>query len=101
MSSFSFCPQAESDLSDAAKRAELDAIVSLARTSLLKALSLPASTPASDPALKKLQPSWHVQLREKCKEMLIDEEVRRRKYVVVISEAHIPVSLLKCDVILE
>jgi DnaJ homolog subfamily C member 8 len=75
------CIQAESDLSDAAKRAELDAIVSLARTDLLKALSLPATTPPSDPALKRLQPSWHVQVREKSKEMLIDEEVRRRKYV--------------------
>jgi DnaJ family protein C protein 8 len=40
---------------------------------------LPASTPDSDPALKALGKQWKVMMRAKCKDMLIDEEVRRRK----------------------
>jgi len=40
---------------------------------------LPASTPDSDPALKALGKQWKAMMRAKCKDMLIDEEVRRRK----------------------
>jgi DnaJ homolog subfamily C member 8 len=43
---------------------------------------LPASTPDSDPALKALGKQWKVMMRAKCKDMLIDEEVRRRKWVI-------------------
>jgi DnaJ family protein C protein 8 len=74
-------PQAESELSDVAKRADLDAVIMEARILLLREFNppLPASTPDSDPALKALGKQWKAMMRAKCKDMLIDEEVRRRK----------------------
>lgn len=71
--------QAESELSDKAKREELDALIAEARLVILKAHSLPSSTQDEDPKLKELNPPFREQLRAKTKEMLIDEEVRRRK----------------------
>lgn len=50
-----------------------------ARAILLKALTLPLNTRDDDPRLKSLTPPWKQQLLTKAKEMLIDEEVRRRK----------------------
>jgi DnaJ homolog subfamily C member 8 len=52
-----------------------------ARITLLREFNppLPASTTDSDPALKMLGKQWKVMLRAKSKDMLIDEEVRRRK----------------------
>lgn len=41
--------------------------------------------PEGDYRLNSLTPSWKDQLRAKAKEMLIDEEVRRRKYVTFTS----------------
>jgi DnaJ family protein C protein 8 len=40
---------------------------------------LPTNTSDDDPALKALGKSWKVMLRAKSRDMLIDEEVRRRK----------------------
>jgi DnaJ family protein C protein 8 len=76
-----YLPQAESELSDTAKRADLDAVIIEARITLLREFNppLPASTPDSDPALRALGKKWKEMLRTKSKEMLIDEEVRRRK----------------------
>ncbi|KAH9935243.1 DnaJ domain-containing protein [Amylocystis lapponica] len=71
---FDLLKKAESELSDKAKREELDAIIFQARHMLLKTLALPTSTQDSDPRLKQL-------VRAKSKELLIDEEVRRRKAV--------------------
>lgn len=71
--------QAESELSDKDKREELDAVIRQARTFLLKELSLPTSILDSDDRLHGLQPSFKVQLRQKSRELLIDEEVARRK----------------------
>lgn len=50
---------------------------------VLKALTLPVSTPDSDPQLKNLNPPYKFRLRAQSKELLIDEEVRRRKYVEI------------------
>ena len=74
--------QAESDLSDKTKREELDALIAEARLVVLKTNSLPSSTQDDDPKLNELNPPFRSQLKAKTKEMLIDEEVRRRKYVV-------------------
>ena len=71
--------QAESELSDKDKREELDAVIRQAKTSLLKELSLPTSILDSDDRLYGLQPSFKIQLRQKSKDLLIDEEVSRRK----------------------
>lgn len=72
--------QAESELSDKAKRDELDAVIHQARAVLLKSHNLPPNTPDDDPRVKALTPPWKQQFLAKAKEMLIDEEVRRRKY---------------------
>ncbi|KAJ3538112.1 hypothetical protein NM688_g6565 [Phlebia brevispora] len=78
---FDLLKKAESELSDKTKREELDAIVKQARVMVLKTLNLPSTTEDSDPRLKDLSPPWRLQIRTKTKEMLIDEEVRRRKAI--------------------
>lgn len=60
-------------------REELDAVIAQARILVLKALSLSTNTPADDPKLKSLKPPFKVQLRKQARDMLIEEEVRRRK----------------------
>ena len=44
-------------------------------------MNLPTSVTDDDARLKDLTPSWKQQLRSMSKDMLIEEEVRRRKYV--------------------
>ncbi|KAG5339810.1 J domain-containing protein spf31 [Termitomyces sp. T112] len=78
---FDVLKKAESELSDKDKRENLDAVINQARLMILKALNLPSSTPDTDPTLKGLEPSYKVRLRLQSKELLIDEEVRRRKAV--------------------
>lgn len=76
--------QAESELTDEAKREELDAVIKQARVSLLKGMNLPISVTDDDPRLRELSPPWKQQLRSTSKDMLIEEEVRRRKYVTAV-----------------
>ncbi|KAF8532204.1 DnaJ-domain-containing protein [Gautieria morchelliformis] len=78
---FDLLKKAESELSDKDKREELDAVIRQARISLLKELSLPTSILDSDDRLHGLQPSFKIQLRQKSKDLLIDEEVARRKAI--------------------
>jgi DnaJ family protein C protein 8 len=76
--------QAESDLSDKAKREELDAVINQARILVFKALSLPTTTLDSDPQLRGIDPPFRVRIRAQSKDLLIEEEVRRRKYVTIL-----------------
>jgi len=76
--------QAESELSDPAKREALDATIAEARLRLLRSLDLSASTQDDDPKLRALVPPFKVQLRAQAKELLIEEEVRRRKSVIFV-----------------
>ncbi|KAG6856894.1 hypothetical protein H0H87_012475 [Tephrocybe sp. NHM501043] len=78
---FDILKKAESELSDKDKREDLDAVINQARTMILKALNLPTSTSDTDPRLKGLEPPYKVRLRLQSKELLIDEEVRRRKAI--------------------
>ncbi|KAI0044039.1 DnaJ-domain-containing protein [Auriscalpium vulgare] len=78
---FDILKKAENELSDAAKREELDAAIKQARTLLLKDLTLPPTTPDDSPKLKDLRPPFKQQLRAKSRELLIEEEVRRRQAV--------------------
>lgn len=82
--------QAEAELSDTNKRTELDATIAAARSTLLRALSLPTNLTDDDPRLKNLADDpkmkaqglttpWRIMLKEKIKEVLIEEELRRRK----------------------
>lgn len=61
-----------------------------ARIVLLKDLQLPTSTPDNDPKLKELNPPWRQQFLAKAKELLIEEEVRRRKCVSMACLSHMP-----------
>lgn len=78
---FDLLKKAESELSDNSKRDELDAVVKEACNMVLKALELPASTPFTDPRLMDLNPPFKVRIRCQSKELLIEEEVRRRKAI--------------------
>ncbi|KAI0367764.1 DnaJ-domain-containing protein [Pilatotrama ljubarskyi] len=78
---FDLLKKAESELSDKTKREELDAVIHQARVILLRSHNLPPNTRDDDPRLKGLIPPWRQQFLAKSKELLIDEEVRRRKAV--------------------
>ncbi|KIK10047.1 hypothetical protein K443DRAFT_620926 [Laccaria amethystina LaAM-08-1] len=78
---FDILKKAESDLTDKAKREEFDAVITQARNMVLKALSLPTSTSDSDPRLVGIEPPYKFRLRAQSKELLIEEEVRRRKAI--------------------
>ncbi|EJD06455.1 DnaJ-domain-containing protein [Fomitiporia mediterranea MF3/22] len=78
---FDLLKKAESELSDEKKRAEVDATVMQARNLLLREHKLPTNIEDTDPRLKDLSPPFRTQLRLKCKEIMIDEEVRRRKAI--------------------
>jgi DnaJ family protein C protein 8 len=89
---FDILKKAEAELSDTNKRTELDAAIASARSTLLRALSLPPNIADDDPRLKNLADDpkmkaqglttpWRIMLKEKVKEVLIEEEVRRRKAI--------------------
>jgi DnaJ family protein C protein 8 len=89
---FDLLKKAEAELSDTAQRAELDATIASARSTLLRSLSLPPNLTDDDPRIKNLANDpkmiaqglttpWRIMLKEKVKEVLIDEEVRRRKAI--------------------
>jgi len=76
--------KAESDLSTPEKRDELDAVISAARVHVLKLHSLPPSiTDPDDERIvdKGLKPGFREQVRARTREMLIEEELRRRRAV--------------------
>lgn len=52
-----------------------------ARNQLLKSLSLPTNILDDDQRLKDLVPPFKTQLRQTSKAVLIEEEVRRRRWV--------------------
>ncbi|CAE6456367.1 unnamed protein product [Rhizoctonia solani] len=73
--------QAEAELLDQAKRDELDAIMLEARAQTLKANSLPSGINDTDSRVLALVPSFKEQIRAHARDILIDEEVRRRKAI--------------------
>ncbi|KAG8935504.1 hypothetical protein FRC03_006706 [Tulasnella sp. 419] len=76
---FDLLKKAESELSDKEKRGDLDQLYVQARSLVLKSLSLPTAIEDDDPRLKALQPGFRESLLKQVKDILIDEEVRRRK----------------------
>ncbi|KAF7312423.1 J domain-containing protein [Mycena indigotica] len=79
---FDTLKKAESELSDETKRQNLDAIVTEARAAVLKAHGLPATTNiATSLDVRQMDPPFKVQMRAKSKELLIEEELRRRKAI--------------------
>ncbi|KAG8910962.1 hypothetical protein FRC01_006020 [Tulasnella sp. 417] len=73
--------KAESELSDKTKRDELDAVYVQARALVLKTLSLPSTIADDDPKVKELQPGLKERIQQQTKDLLINEEVRRRTAV--------------------
>ncbi|EGN98890.1 hypothetical protein SERLA73DRAFT_181598 [Serpula lacrymans var. lacrymans S7.3] len=78
---FDILKKAESELGEKGKREELDAIIQQARTLVLKQHNLPTTLLDNDPKLKSLSPPFKEQFRAQSKDLLIEEEVRRRKAV--------------------
>lgn len=79
---FDLLKKAESELSDQNKREDLNANIHQARVVLLKSLGLPPATKETDPRIADLKdPSFKARLRAGSRELLIEEEVRRRKCV--------------------
>lgn len=81
---FDLLKKAESELSDPAKREQLDAVINQARLQIMQSLSLPLTTPADDPKLRDLglpPTAYKERLRMESKDLLIDDEVRRRKAI--------------------
>ncbi|CAK5268469.1 unnamed protein product [Mycena citricolor] len=78
---FDILKKAESELSEETKRENLDAVILQAKNLILKDLSLPVSTLSTDYALRGLEPSFKTRLRQKSKDLLIEEELRRRKAI--------------------
>lgn len=72
--------QAESELSEKNKREELDAIMNQARIEILKSYNLSSTLADNDPSLRDIvEPNFKVRVRARAKDILIEEEVRRRK----------------------
>ncbi|KZT41223.1 DnaJ-domain-containing protein [Sistotremastrum suecicum HHB10207 ss-3] len=80
---FDILKKAEAELSDKDKREELDAVIKQCRILVLKSLSLPPTTPDDHEALQDIVPSFKDRMKVKAKEMLIEEEVRRRQAIRV------------------
>ncbi|KAF7773563.1 hypothetical protein Agabi119p4_5730 [Agaricus bisporus var. burnettii] len=79
---FDILKKAESELSDKNKREELDAIMNQARIEILKSYNLPTNLAHNDPSLRDIvEPSFRVRVRARAKDILIEEEVRRRKAI--------------------
>ncbi|KDN50660.1 hypothetical protein RSAG8_01158, partial [Rhizoctonia solani AG-8 WAC10335] len=78
---FDLLKKAEAELLDQAKRDELDAIMLEARAQTLKANSLPSGINDTDSRVLALVPSFKEQIRAHARDILIDEEVRRRKAI--------------------
>jgi len=76
---FDLLKKAESELSDKDKRVEVDSVVTYARLQVLKTHTIPSSAEDSDPRVQALLPPFKEQWALKVKELLIDEELRKRR----------------------
>ncbi len=58
-----------------------------ARLMVLKQLDLPFATAYDDPRLANLSPSWDERVRQATKELMVDDELRRRKAIRIQHQA--------------
>ena len=65
-------------MSDEKKREALDAALKQARIETLKAMSLPTTIPNDDYRLKEVESTFKEKLRLRSKQILMEEEARRR-----------------------
>nr|GAT55277.1 predicted protein [Mycena chlorophos] len=80
---FDLLKKAESELSDETKRPNLDGIVAEARALVLKTHNVPPNASPADVRrlTMNLNPPFKAQVRAKSKDLLIEEELRRRKAI--------------------
>ncbi|GFZ43323.1 hypothetical protein JCM24511_01043 [Saitozyma sp. JCM 24511] len=79
---FDFMKKAEGQLSEPSKRAEIDAIMTHSRTLVLKSIlgtGYSTGIADTDPRLANLTPPFDLQIRAKAKEVLIEDELSRRR----------------------
>ena len=76
---FDMLKKASTLLLDEEKRKKLDETVMEARVLVLRELSLPADTPGDDERIRGLRPPFEEMVRKKTKEVMVDDELRRRK----------------------
>lgn len=78
---FALLKQASTHLLDEGKRKALDETVVSARVLCLKELGLPSDTAPDDRRLQGLIPSFDERVRKGTKEIMIDDELRKRRAV--------------------
>lgn len=79
---FDLLKKASTHLLDEEKRKALDETVLSARMLVLREqLNLPPTLPSDSPQLQGLRPSFEERVRKATKELMIDDELRRRKQI--------------------
>ncbi|KAF8312509.1 chaperone regulator [Clavulina sp. PMI_390] len=76
---FDLLKKAAAELSEKEKRLDIDSTIAYARNEVLKAASIPTSTADNDVKILAMQPSFKEQLQKKVKDLLFDEELRKRR----------------------
>ncbi|KAK1927936.1 hypothetical protein DB88DRAFT_58337 [Papiliotrema laurentii] len=82
MEAFDFLKKAEGQLLDSSSRAEIDSIMNLSRTEVLKSIlgaGYSTGIPDTDPRLQNLSPSYDSRIRAKAKEIFVEEELNKRR----------------------
>jgi len=80
---FDLLKKAEAELSDEKKREALDAALKQARIDTLKSMNLPTTIADDDPRLQNEWTAFTEKLRLRSKQILIEEEARRRLAIKV------------------
>lgn len=78
---FDLLKKAEAVLSTPEKRYKIDCVVSDARMFLIKDLKLPLGVHDDHPSIKELHPPFKLQVKEKMKHLMVEDELRRRRLV--------------------
>ncbi|EOR04646.1 hypothetical protein E3P92_01061 [Wallemia ichthyophaga] len=78
---FDLLKKAEAVLSTPEKRYKIDCVVSDARMFLIKDLKLPLGVHDDHPSIKELHPPFKLQVKEKMKHLMVEDELRRRRAI--------------------
>lgn len=78
---FDLLKKASSQLLDEAARKKLDEVVMEARITLLRELDLPGDLPSDDSRIVAMGKSFEDKLRLRTQEIMVDDELRRRRAV--------------------
>lgn len=84
-------------MNDPQRRYKIDCVVSDARTLLIKQLNLPVGVHDDHPTIKDMNPPFKVQVKMKMKDILIEDELRRRRlvyYIIYLTFSHYDFSIL-------